>query len=382
MKYVPLLWAGVCRKKMRVLLTMLSVMIAFLLFGLLSGVSTAFENAGQNDSLSRLISRSRVSYTEPLPLNYRNQIAALPGVDSVSFAVWFGGYFRDPKDYIVSFAVEPEAYFRLYPDLRISPAALAEFVRDRGTAVIGAALAEKYRWHVGDEVPVKSAIWPRKDGGAAWPLRIVGIFDDQRDPTQRRLMFLHYDYFDDMRTFGTGTVGWFITHVTDPTRADAVSEAIDTRFRNSGAETKTASEQEDTAAFIRQRGDISLITRAILASVFFSLLFLTANTVMQTRREAMPQTAVLKTIGFSSTTVFALALAETSVYFVVAAAAGLAIAAVVFPSLRDYVNLPGLPLRDIAAGIGLAVLAALLTSLPGALAAQRLGVIDALRSRD
>ncbi len=103
---------------------------------------------------------------------------------------------------------------------------------------------------------------------------------------------------------------------------------------------------------------------------------------MQTRREAMPQTAVLKTIGFSSTTVFALALAETSVYFVVAAAAGLAIAAVVFPSLRDYVNLPGLPLRDIAAGIGLAVLAALLTSLPGALAAQRLGVIDALRSRD
>ncbi|MEI9983043.1 MAG: ABC transporter permease [Aliidongia sp.] len=177
-EYVPLIWAGLWRKKTRTIFTLLSILVAFLLFGLLQGVNAAFNSGVEGANLNRLYVQSKISFTENLPYADLPQIEAVPGVTKVSYATWFGPYYQDPKNFIFTFPVDPERYFAVYPELKLPKDQLQAFVQNRSSAVISQDAANKYGWKIGDRVPLHSTIWTRKaDGTSDWTFDIVGIFD-------------------------------------------------------------------------------------------------------------------------------------------------------------------------------------------------------------
>jgi putative ABC transport system permease protein len=381
MKFLPLIWAGLWRKPLRTLFTMLSILVAFLLFGMLQGVNSGLNHSAANAHVNRLLTISRTSFVVPLPFAYLPQIEAVPGVSGATYTTWFGSYFQDPKNFVAAFPIVAERYFTLYPELKLPPDQRDALSRTRTGAVIGAELAKKYGWKIGDRVPLHSTIWVKGDGNSDWSFEVVGIFDDPEDPAQANGMFFNFSYFDEARSLGKGTVGWYIVGMADPGQAAQVGAAIDHLFANSSDETKSQTEKEFSQALLKQVGDINFIVTAILGAVFFTLLFLTGNTMMQSFRERIPELAVLKTLGFTGRGVLALVLAETVVLCLSASVLGLAIAAAIFPYLAATIGVVSLAPEVAALGVGIAVLLAFVTGLPPALRAQRLNIVDALAGR-
>jgi putative ABC transport system permease protein len=223
-------------------------------------------------------------------------------------------------------------------------------------------------------------IWTQaSDGSSDWQFDIVGIFDGPTNDASS--FFFNYSYFDEARAFSKGKVGWYIVKVKDPKEAMQVGAAIDRRFANSPDETKTQTEKEFSQSFIKQQADINFIVTAILGAVFFTLLFLTGNTMMQSVRERVPELAVLKTLGFTDFAVVALVLAEALVLCLIAALIGLGIAALIFPAMKDYIGEAHLPANVLVFGAAFAVLLALCTGLPPAWRTARLNIVDALAGR-
>lgn len=381
MKFLPLLWSGLWRKRARTVFTLLSIVVAFVLFGMLQGVNAAFNNALNAAAVDRLNVVSRISFTESLPYSYLAQIESLPGVAAVAYQSWFGTYYQDRKNFVFSFPVDPVRFFPLYPELQLPKEELAALMRTRTGAVVGRELAKKYGWKVGDRVPLHSVIWTRAGGSSDWDFDIVGIYDAPGNPNQANSFFFNYSYFDEARSFSKGTVGWYVVKVKDPKQAMRVAAAIDKHFANSSDETKTQTEKEFAQSFIKQQGDISFIVTSILGAVFFTLLFLTGNTMMQSVRERVPELAVLKTLGFTDFAIVVLILAEALVLCLVAALLGLGIAAGIFPALNSIIGEARLPADVITLGIGVAVLLALCTGLPPAWRTMRLNIVDALAGR-
>jgi putative ABC transport system permease protein len=379
-KFLPLLWAGLWRKRARTIFTLLSIVVAFVLFGMLQGVNAVFNNAVNAAAVDRLDVVSRVTFTEPLPYGYLSQIESIPGVAGVAYQSWFGTYYQDPKNFVFSFPLDPERFFPLFPELHLPKNELAALVHTRTGAVIGRDLAKKYGWKVGDRVPLHSVIWTQaSDGSSDWQFDIVGIFDGPTNDASS--FFFNYSYFDEARAFSKGKVGWYIVKVKDPKEAMQVAAAIDKRFANSPDETKTQTEKEFSQSFIKQQADINFIVTAILGAVFFTLLFLTGNTMMQSVRERVPELAVLKTLGFTDFAVVALVLAEALVLCLIAALIGLGIAALIFPAMKDYIGEAHLPANVLVFGAAFAVLLALCTGLPPAWRTARLNIVDALAGR-
>ncbi len=381
MKYFPLIWAGLWRKRLRTILTMASIVVAFLLFGLLQGVNAAFTQGVAGANVDRLYVQSRVSFTEPLPFADLTEIEAVPGVQAVAYASWFGTYYQDPKNFVFSFPVDAQRYFALYPEFKMPPEQMDALVHTRTGAVIGREMARKYGWKVGDKVPLHSQIWTQKGGSSDWTFDIVGIFDSPDDPARANQFLFNHSYFDEGRQFSKGQVGWFIVKIADPSRAAEISGAIDKLFANSPYETKTVTEKENAQSFLKQIADINLIVDAIVGAVLFTLLFLTGNMMMQSVRERIPELAVLKTLGFSDMGVLALVLGEAILLCLTSAAVGLAVAAALFPEMRDTIGVVSLPMIVVVMGLGIAVLLALLTGLPPAWRAKRLNIVDALAGR-
>lgn len=381
MKYFPLLWSGLWRKRTRTLLTLASITVAFLLFGLLQGVNAAFSHGVEVSKLNRLFVQSRVSFTESLPMAQLAQIERIPGVDHVAFAHWFGGYFQEPKNFIPSFPIEIERFMEVYPELQLPDEQMQAMIKTRTGAIIGTELAKKFGWKIGDHVPLKSTIWTHPDGSGDWDFDIVGIFDWPADRSQANGFYFNYKYFDEARSFGKGNVGWYIVHLADLTQGDRIASQIDALFANSPDETKTQNEKEFTQSFLKQFGDINFVVTSIIGAVFFALLFLTGNTMMQSIRERIPDFAVLKTLGFSDSGVLALVLGEALLLCVTAALLGLAGANAIFPAMKSVIGVAQLPLPVILLGLGLAVLLALVTGLPPALKVRRMPIVESLRGR-
>jgi putative ABC transport system permease protein len=381
MKYFTLIWAGLTRKRLRTVLTLLSITVAFLLFGLLQGVNAAFSSGVEGAHLNRLVVQGKVSMTDQLPLAYRSRIAPVPGVTGVTFGSWFGGYYQDPKNNIFSFPVDAATYFDIFPELKLPKDQLAALEKTRGGAVIGSQLARQHGWKIGDTIPLKSTIWTKLDGTSDWPFQVVGIFDSPEDPSQEQRLFFNNDYFDEARANSKGMVGWYSLRIDNPAHAAAIAATVDGLFANSDHETKTVTEKEFTQAFLRQSGDINFIVSAIIGAVFFALLFLTGNTMMQSVRERIPEFAVLKTLGYSDLAVLSLVVAEGLVLALTAAALGLAGSVAAFPALAGVVGVPSLPLGVLELGILCAVLLAVVTTLLPGLRVARLNIVDALAGR-
>lgn len=387
MKYVHLVWSALFRRKTRTLLTIFSVVGAFLLFGLLDSVRGAFASAGHSVvGASRLITISKQSLAVTLPKSLLARIQAVRGVSAVSYANWFGGYYQDPKNMLLTEAVGP-GYFDLFPEFSLPAAQLRAFHDTRTGAVVGASLAARYHWKLGDRIPIQATIFPQKNNSNTWTFDLVGIYHvtDRSLRGEEGAFYFNWDYFDQAAAFGGGNAGWYVERVADTKQADRVAGAIDAVSANSDHETKTQSEDAFEAAFVSQLGDVGLIVGGIMAAVFFTLTLLTGNTMAQAVRERIPDLAILKTIGFSNRNVLSLVLGESVLLLVLGGAVGLALSALLVSAIRA--NLGGqIPMQAVGLeawlrGIALMVAFGLLVGLLPALRGMRLRVVDALAGR-
>jgi putative ABC transport system permease protein len=381
MKFIPLIWAMLWRKKMRTSLTLLSIVIAFLLFGMLQGINAAFQETIERSNVDRLIVTNRISLTESLPYAYLSQLETIPGVAKVSHESWFGPYYQDPKNFLAAFPVEPDREFAAHPEVVVPKDQIEALKRTRTGAIIGRGLAAKYGWKIGQRIPLHSTIWVKaSDGTSDWDFDIVGIYEEPSNRAREDAMFFNYKYFDEARSFGKGTVGWYVVQLSDPRQSAQVAAEIDKRFANSPNETKTQTEKEFQQSFMKQIADISLIVTYILFAVFFALLFAVGSTAMQAVREQVPELAVLKTLGFSDTQVLMLVLVQALMLCVVAALVGLGVASLLFPMLRDTFGVVKMPASVIAEGVLMAAILAAATGIVPAWRAKRLVIVEALRS--
>ena len=383
MKYLHLVLAALLRKKTRTGFTVLSLGAAFLLLGVLQAVNSLLASGADFLGVDRLITQSRVSFTQPLPMRLLPQLEAVPGVRRVGFSQFFGGVYQDPRNFFPQFAVDPQRLRDTYPEWVMDEDQWRAFRSTRNGAIAGHLLAERFGWKIGDTISLTSFIWTRDGGERAWERRLVGIFDgrDREWSDRANLMYLNYGHFDEARSGGKGLAGVFVVRVADPAQAPAIAAAIDAKFENSLEETKTQSEQEFQLGFLRQLGDIGFIVNAISGAVFFTILILTGYTMSQAVRERIPELGVIKCLGFTDRTVLGLVLAEALVLTMLGAGLGM---------LAAHLAIAGLPPEYSAVRIGgrvwlfvgASVLAlALATGLPPALHAMRLKIVDALAGR-
>lgn len=385
MKYFPLIWAQLFRSRTRTLLTLLSVITAFMLFGMLDAVRVAFNSGGSVDGANRLVVASRLSITQTLPVNLRDRIAAVPGVRDATYAMWFGGIYRDPKNFFANYSVAPN-FFDVYRNYEIPADQLAAFKATRSGAVVGEALAKEFGWKLGDTIPLQATIFPRS-GSNDWPLQLVGIFrarDRSTANNEERQLMMNWSYFDESNDYIKSKVSWFTVALDNPAHASRVAQAIDALSANSDHETKSQTESAFQQAFAKQFADIGLIVTSIMGAVFFTLLLLTGNTMAQAVRERIPELATLKTLGFTDGSVLWLVLAEAVLLVGVGGAAGMGLAALVLPVVasKSMGMLPtSVPMQTWLAGIGLIVLIGLVVGVLPALRARRLKIVDALAGR-
>jgi putative ABC transport system permease protein len=387
MKYFPLVWATLWRKKTRTIFTLLSMVVAFFLFGVLETIDYAFAHpSGGATGADKLITINKYSITLLLPFSDAQAIRAVPGVAEVTWLTWLGAYYQESKNFVFALPVDTDSYFNLHKDeFIVSGEQMQAYRNTRTGALVNSALMKKFGWKVGDKVPLHSTIWTqKKDASLDWTFDIVGSFD-AKDPTQAgqqaSTLLFHYELFDEGRSFGKGNVGWFEERVGDPSQSAAVAGRIDALFANSPNETKTQPAKDFALAFMKQLGDIGFVLRAILGAVFFTLLFLTGNTMMQSVRERTPELAVLKTIGFGDAKVLGLVIGESLLLCVIAAVIGLGLSYAALPIIK--LGLQGVELspKALLPGIGAAVLLALAVGTPPALRAMRLNIVDALADK-
>jgi len=379
--HFKLVWAGLWRKPVRTVFTVLSIAIAFLLFGLLQGVNAWFSGLIADAHADRLIVVSRVGQVEPLPIAHLQRIEQLPGIRRAAQVGAFSGVYQSRGNDVLVFATNPEAVFDIYPEWRTSPDQLRALAATRTGALVGDVLMKAYGWKVGDRIPLTTSV-VKQDGSTDWSLDIVGTYSVTGAEAQANRILINYAYFDEARQFDKGRVFAFIVSIDDPDRSAAMCATIDALFSNSSDETLTQDEAEYAQAQLRQIGDISAMVNAIVGAVLFTLLFLTGNTMMQSVRERIPELAVLKAIGFSDGMVTALVLVESVLLCMVAATLGLAVAAAVFP-VTESLGIGGgaLPASVIALGLAIALALALVSGLPPARRVQRMTIVDALAGR-
>jgi len=374
--------ANLFRKKTRTARTILSVIMAFLLFGLLQSVNHVFNAGADFVGATRLMTQARVSFTQPLPLSMVPKLEALPGVARVAYSQWFGGVWQENTPVFV-FAVDPLRYHDAYPEYVMAEERWRAFANTRTAMVAGQQLAEHYGWKVGQKIPLASNIFPQKNGSKAWAFDLVGIYDGKDEDWRKRtnVAFINYDYFDEANQFGRGRVNFYILKLAVGAQAEAVSKTIDALFENSPDETKTQTEKDFNLGFVKQIGDIGLIVRWILFAVFFTLLLVVGNTMAQSVRERVPELAVLKTLGFSDGSVLGLVFAEAIALCLFGGLLGLVLATMLGMMVEKGSG-GQFQLRVDAwvwlIGVAAIVLMSIAVGLLPALRARRLKIVDAL----
>ncbi len=381
MKFLPLLWKNLWRKKVRTTFTLLSVFIAFILFGLLMTIRTAFTFGVDIAGIDRLVLIHKVSLIMPLPISYLNRLQNTPGVVVATHNSWFGGVYQDPSNFFAQIVVDPEPFLKIYPEYKLSPDHLKAWLADRQGAIVGVDLAKRFNWKVGDRIPILGTIWQPKGGGQTWEFNIAGIYDGEPgvDKTQ---FFFRYDYLDENRAGGDGLVGWYVVKIADASQSQAMGATFDAMFANSDAETKTTTEKGFVEGFANQVGDIGAMMIAILVAVLFTILLVAANTMAQSVRERTSEMAVLKTLGFSNASILTLVLGESVFICLLGGSLGLLVAWL-FVQGGDPTGgmLPIFVLQPqaLAAGVALILAMGVLAGLLPALSAMQLKITDGLR---
>ena len=382
MKYLPLVWRNLTRRKTRTIFTILSIAVAFVLFGVLAALNVAFSQGVELAGNDRLIIQHKVSLIQLLPESYQARLETTPGVVDVLHQTWFGGIYQKPSNFFMQCPVVPARLLKLYPEYVLPADQKKAFLSDRTCAIVGRQTANRFGFKVGDRVPIQATIWRKKGGATNWEFNVCGIYDGDKKGVDTTSLFFNYEYFDEARQFGQGLVGWYVIRINDPAKAPEIAERIDAMFANSFAETKTTTEKAFLQAFANQIGDIGLIIRGIVTAVFFTILLVAANTMAQAVRERTSELAVLKTLGFSDGLVLTLVLLESCAIAIIGGAIGLGLAWLLTQS-GDPTNgmLPAfyLPTADLGRGALFALGLGIVSGIMPAMQAMRLRIVDALR---
>jgi len=384
MKFLPLVWSNLKRKKVRTIFTVLSVFVSFLLFGFLVAVDNAFTSGVDVAGADRLLTIHKVSLIQPLPFTYGERIKAVQGVRAITYANWFGGIYQDPKNFFGQMAVDKDTFLDLYPEYKLAPEQKKAWLSDRAGAIVGRQLADRFGFKVGDRIPIQGTIYRHPDGSSLWEFNVSGIYEGAEKATDTSSLYFRYDYLNEGMGGRLGFIGWYVVKIADPARAADVAKRIDGLFANSPAETKTSTEKAFAQSFANQVGNIGAIVRWVLTAVFLIMLVVTGNTMAQAVRERTNELAVLKTLGFSSGRVLALVLAESLAIAVIGGGLGLLAAVGVFipalgKALRSFLPVFFLPGAALLTGVGLVLLFGAAAGLLPATQAMRLRIVDALR---
>jgi putative ABC transport system permease protein len=382
MKYLPLVWRNLTRRKTRTIFTILSIVVAFVLFGVLAALNVAFSQGVELAGNDRLIIQHKVSLIQLLPESYQARLEATPGVVDVLHQTWFGGIYQKPSNFFMQCPVIPDRLLKIYPEYLLPADQRKAFLSDRTCAIIGRQTANRFGFKVGDRVPIQATIWRKRGGATNWEFNVCGIYDGDKKGVDTTSLFFNYEYFDEARQFGQGQVGWYVIRINDPAKAPEIAERIDAMFANSFAETKTTTEKAFLQAFAKQIGDIGLIIRGIVTAVFFTILLVAANTMAQSVRERTSELAVLKTLGFPDGLVLTLVLLESCAIAIIGGTIGLGLAWL-FTQGGDPTNgmLPAfyLPTADLGRGALIALALGVVAGIMPGIQAMRLRIVDALR---
>lgn len=383
MKFLGLVLMNFKRHKLRLTLTILSIAVAFLLFGYLAAIRKAFQMGVDVAGVDRLVTRHKVSIIQMLPESYEADIRNIPGVAEVMSQTWFGGIYQDPKNFFAQIPVKPEALLSMYPEFLLSEKEKTAWLRTRTGAIAGQVTAERFGWKVGDRIPIQATIWESRTSGKTWEFDLVGIYHGKEKGTDTSQFFFRYDYFDENRPlWGRGLVGWYVVKVKDPRLSVGIAKKIDTEFANSPAETKTETEGAFVKAFADQVGNIGAIITVILTAVFFTILLVAGNTMAQAVRERTQELGVLKAVGFTDGSILLFVLAESCAVAVVGGGIGLGLAWMLIARgdpTKGALPVFYFPPADLLMGIGFIVVLGVVTGIIPALQAMRLSAVEALR---
>jgi putative ABC transport system permease protein len=377
MKFFRLVFAQLLRKKVRTTLTIGSFTVALFLYGLLVAIRIAFSGGVDAAGVDRLDVINKTSLIMPLPMSYRDRIAGVQGVSGVTYATWFGGVYQDEKNFFPQFAVDKDTWFDVYPEYVLPKDRRDAFMRDRQACLVGRGLAKRFGFKVGDRLPLRGTIWT-----GTWEFNVVGIYDGNRPDVDTTQLLFRFDYLEERRQFGKGTVGWYVVKLANPEDAVRVTKRIDDDFANSPYETLTQTEKAFAASFAKQMGNVEFLVMTIGSVVFFTLLLVTGNTMAIAVRERTGEFAVLKTVGFPDLAVLGLILAESVVIAGQGGLIGLLLAKLFTlggDPTRGMLGTFYLPWGSLGLGFALALGVGVVAGLLPAVSAMRLRVVDAMR---
>jgi len=376
MKLLPLVLANLGRHKLRTVLTTLGVALAMFLFASLRSVVTSLNAGAEMANASRMVVKHATAIVFPLPMSYRERLAALDGVTAVTWANWFGGTYGDGKVFFAQFAVDPTSYLDMYPEAVLPSDQRAAFIHERTAALVGKGLMEQFGWRLGQDVTIKGSIFPGN-----WTFTIRGVYNSTSAAVDNRSFIFHYDYLDE-RTQHAVTPGWYILRLRDPALAPTIAQTIDDMYKNSSAPTKTGTERAFQQSFVTMWGNVQFLMNSIGMAVVFAILMVTANAMMMTARERTGEVAVLKTIGFTDRMLFGLVMTEAAVVTLVGSALGLGGAKLLYSFAKGAILfLPNLDVKAVTLALGFAIAAvlAVASGVVPAVRAARLSIVQALR---
>jgi putative ABC transport system permease protein len=380
MKFVGLVLKSARRSKRRTLLTVVSVAIAVFLFSALRAVLDGFNAGTEGSSSTRIVTQRSTSLIFSMPTSHADQIRTTPGVQDVTWANWFGGIYKDPRNFFAQFAIEPESYLRMYPEVVLSPEDKKAFLADRTGCIVGEGLAKTYGFKVGDKITLKVGI--PTYGQQDFDFNVVAIYHTSGSAVDNQSMFFHWKYADE-RSLNKGQACWFITQIGNPDQAAQIAGAIDAKFANSTDETKTETERAFQSSFVSMFGNINLLLSSIALAVVITTLFVAGNTMAMSVRERTTEIAVMRTLGFQAGTIFVLIAGEGLLMSIIGGLVGVAVAKlIVNPDvLQAGAMIPAVSVNtaNVVAALGLSVLIGVLAGLIPATMASRLKIVDALR---
>jgi putative ABC transport system permease protein len=381
-KDLGLALAGLGRKKLRTGLLIFAVFIAFLIYAVLAAFSSALTAAAGSSAGNRLTVSNKINFTQSLPIAYVNRVSTVEGVADVSYSMWFGGYYQEPRNFLLAFAVDPESYTRIYKEYVAPPEQIKAFIDNRDSVMVGRALADRFGWKLGQTIPISSNIWQRSDGPAVWPSVVRVIYDGATPQTSTESIFIPYEYLDEGRSFAQDQIGNIHVVTASSDQNDRIINDIDTLFANSRAETRTTTEEAYNAAFIDQQGNIGLIVLGVMGAAFVTILLIVGNAMAGAIRERTGEIAVMKTVGFTSPRIAGIVIGETLLISLIGGLIGLAVSWLFISVVRSFGAFFGamaLTPQVILSAVALMIVLGVLTGAIPAWNAMRVNVITAFR---
>jgi putative ABC transport system permease protein len=382
MYILKLLLRNAFRHKLRTSLTILSITIAILAFGLLRTFISAWYAGAEASSASRLVTRNAISLIFPLPISYKDKIRQIDGVNRLSWGRWFAGVYIDEKNFFANYSVDAKNYLALYPEFIFPPDQFAAFLADQRACCAGRKLIERYHWKIGDIITLKGTVFPGN-----WEFVLRGIYRGRDESTDERLFFFHWNYLNESlkktAPNRADQVGWYIVEVTDPDRAAEVAQAIDSTFKNSLAETLTETERAFFLSFISMAGAIIVAIQLVSLVVIIIIIAVTANTMAMTARERIGEYAVFKTLGYRGWRIAGMIIGESLLITMIGCLCGIALtppATKVFGKIvGNYFRILGVDMATIYIDIGAAILVGLLAAIVPTWRATRISIAEGLR---